>query len=349
MSNRVASKHVSIDWAARSLGEVVSRVTRRNDGGNTNVLTISARDGLVNQEQFFNKRVASTDLSPYFMLERGDFAYNKSYSIGYPVGVVRRLDRYPQGVVSPLYICFRPNPQLVDSDYLMYYFQSGLLDNAISWIAKEGARNHGLLNVGVHDLLSIPIQMPSLVEQRNIADILGTVDEAIRLAERLIAKQVAITAQLADDLFTGLKRFNGEVQLATQPIGNWAYGRLPGAEGIPDGWRLVRLVDYARLESGHTPSRDVPGYWNGSIPWLSLHDTSTLNQHIIRTTRYYVTMEGINNSSARLLPEGTVAFSRTATVGKCVILGRAMATSQDFACYVCGPHVVNRSGAALVG
>ncbi len=153
---------------------------------------------------------------------------------------------------------------------------------------------------------------------------------------------MALTAQLAGDLFAGLKRFNGGAELAARSIGDWDYGRLPGVEKVPAGWRLVRLVEYARLESGHTPSRDVPSYWNGSVPWLSLHDTSTLDQHTIRSTRYYVTMEGINNSSARLLPEGTVAFSRTATVGKCVILGRAMATSQDFACYVCGPHVVNR-------
>jgi type I restriction enzyme S subunit len=342
MSNRVASKYAPVDWDARSLGDVVSRVTRRNDSGNANVLTISARDGLVNQEEFFNKRVASTDLSPYFLLTHGDFAYNKSYSIGYPVGVIRRLDRYPQGAVSPLYICFRPNPKLANSDYLAHYFQSGLLDDEISWIAKEGARNHGLLNVSVNDLLAIPIRVPSLAEQSHIAEILGTVEDVIWSTDQLIAKQTSLTAQLADELFTGLKRFNRGAKSAERPIGDWDYGRLPGVEKVPAGWRLVRLVEYARLESGHTPSRDVPGYWNGSVPWLSLHDTSTLNQHTIRATRYYVTMEGINNSSARLLPEGTVAFSRTATVGKCVILGRAMATSQDFACYICGPDVVNR-------
>ena len=188
MSDRVAKRPLPADWETLPLGSAVSRITRRNNVGNRNVLTISARDGLINQEQFFNKRVASTDLAPYFLLARGDFAYNKSYSAGYPVGVVRRLDRYSAGVVSPLYICFRPNPRIVDSDYLVHYLQSGLLDDDISWIAKEGARNHGLLNVGINDFLSIPIRLPSLSAQTCIAEILDSADETIRSTERLIAK-----------------------------------------------------------------------------------------------------------------------------------------------------------------
>lgn len=110
---------------------------------------------------------------------------------------------------------------------------------------------------------------------------------------------------------------------------------------LPDGWERVRLTTVAQLESGHTPSRRMPHYWNGAIPWISLHDSNALDGREIFATRWTITEEGVANSSARLLPKGTVVFSRTATVGKATVMGRPMATSQDFANYVCGPKVHN--------
>ena len=110
---------------------------------------------------------------------------------------------------------------------------------------------------------------------------------------------------------------------------------------IPDDWNYVRLASVAKLESGHTPSKREPSYWGGPIPWVSLHDSNALEDREISVTAQTITTEGINNSSARLLPQGTVIFSRTATVGKATVLGREMATSQDFANYVCGSQVHN--------
>uniref|UniRef100_UPI003F80C18A restriction endonuclease subunit S n=1 Tax=Xanthomonas sp. 0924 TaxID=2835534 RepID=UPI003F80C18A len=110
---------------------------------------------------------------------------------------------------------------------------------------------------------------------------------------------------------------------------------------LPNGWQNVRLTDVARLESGHTPSKRNPQYWSGGVPWISLHDTEALDAWEIQATNQTITEAGLANSSARLLPKGTVVFSRTATVGKSTVMGRDMATSQDFACYVCGPRVHN--------
>jgi type I restriction enzyme, S subunit len=166
-------------WADATLGEVTSRVTRRNRVGDENTLTISAQYGLVSQEEFFQRRVASVDTREYYLLQDGDFAYNKSYSDGYPAGVVRRLDRYKAGVVSPLYICFKPDNERINSNFLKHYFESGLLDEEILWIAKEGARNHGLLNVKVIDFFSLPIKLPPLIEQRRIVEVLDALDEQI--------------------------------------------------------------------------------------------------------------------------------------------------------------------------
>jgi len=111
---------------------------------------------------------------------------------------------------------------------------------------------------------------------------------------------------------------------------------------FPADWHVVQLTQVAVLESGHTPSRRRAQYWNGGIPWVSLHDTDRLDENVIHDTAQTISQLGLQNSSARLLPPGTVIFSRTATVGKTSILGREMATSQDFACYICGPRLHNK-------
>lgn len=107
----------------------------------------------------------------------------------------------------------------------------------------------------------------------------------------------------------------------------------------PPGWTWKRLGDLARLESGHTPSRRHPEWWGGSIPWIALPDIRRLDGKIAYETAEYVNEQGLENSSARLLPAGTVVLSRTASVGFVTIMGRPMATSQDFVNWVCGPHL----------
>ncbi|PSM31723.1 hypothetical protein BVG81_003905 [Haliangium sp. UPWRP_2] len=125
-------------------------------------------------------------------------------------------------------------------------------------------------------------------------------------------------------------------------LAGWQIGRVqPFPTRVPERWGLVRLIDVATLESGHTPSRHCPDYWKGDIPWISLHDTDGLDVPEIFDTAQTIGELGLANSSARLLPRGTVVFSRTATVGKATVMGRSMATSQDFANYVCSDRVHN--------
>lgn len=104
----------------------------------------------------------------------------------------------------------------------------------------------------------------------------------------------------------------------------------------PAGWAWVKLTDVARLESGHTPSRSHPEYWDGSIPWISIPDAHEHHGEVIFGTEQCVTPAGIENSAARVLPAGTVCLSRTASVGYSVVMGREMATSQDFVNWICG-------------
>lgn len=107
----------------------------------------------------------------------------------------------------------------------------------------------------------------------------------------------------------------------------------------PDGFSWVRLTDVARLESGHTPSRSKPEYWDGDVPWIGIRDATGNHGRVICKTKQWITKEGLENSSARLLPAGTVCLSRTASVGYVVTMGVSMATSQDFVNWVCGPGI----------
>ena len=168
------------------MSDFSSRIATKNkDSKCSLVLTIAAQYGLVNQESFFNKSVASENLAGYYLLHKGEFAYNRSYSAGYDWGTVKRLDNYEVGVLSTLYICFKINESIVDSDYLAYYFESTKWHRGLSDIAGEGARNHGLLNVSITDYFNTKHRFPVIEEQKAIAKMLNAITEKERKATML--------------------------------------------------------------------------------------------------------------------------------------------------------------------
>ena len=197
------------EWKVNRLRNIATRHTKRNTIGNTNALTISAQYGLINQAEFFNKAVASDDKSNYFLLEKGDFAYNKSYSNGYPFGAIKRLTRYEVGIVSPLYICFRIKEGSVSGEYLEQYFEAGLMNHEIQAFAQEGARNHGLLNIAVDDFFNSKILLPSPEEQTAIAEIFSTADREIDLLRQDIEQEKQKKKALMQLLLTGIVRVCG--------------------------------------------------------------------------------------------------------------------------------------------
>ena len=148
--------------------DLVDRVTRKNQDLVSELpLTISAQYGLIDQNEFFDKRVASKDVSGYYLIENGEFAYNKSTSTDAPWGAVKRLDRYENGVLSTLYIVFgikKNNP--VDSDFLVSYYSTNLWHKGIHEIAAEGARNHGLLNIAPADFFETELTIPQDIEEQ---------------------------------------------------------------------------------------------------------------------------------------------------------------------------------------
>lgn len=199
--------NIPIKWKLLTLESLCERVTRKNKSLNDNVLTISAQHGLINQAEFFNKIVAGKNIESYYLLKQGEFAYNKSYSKGYPFGVIRRLDRYEEGILSTLYICFKlKDEQTVTSDFINNIFESGLLDSQFVGIAKEGARAHGLLNIKVADFFNIQIPIPSLEEQNKISEVIKVMNIRIDSEEIKLKKLNEVKKGLMQQLLTGKTR-----------------------------------------------------------------------------------------------------------------------------------------------
>ena len=194
------------EWKTIHLNEISCRIETKNTVGNNNVLTISAQYGLINQTEFFDKVIASDDKSNYYLLSKDEFAYNRSYSKGYPYGTIKRLKRYVQGVVSPLYICFAVNKKLASLDFLEQFFETSIINREIQSIVQEGARNHGMLNVAVDDFFRIKITMPETEEQKEIAKILSTADHEIDLLQKSIEAEKQKKKALMQLLLTGKVR-----------------------------------------------------------------------------------------------------------------------------------------------
>ena len=194
----------TFSWEQRKLGELDDRVVRKNTNNESTLpLTISAQYGLVDQITYFNNRVASRDVSNYYLVLNGEFAYNKSTSDGYPFGAVKRLDLYEKGVLSTLYIVFAPKKeQQIDSDYLTVFFDTDRWHKGVAERAAEGARNHGLLNISAEDFFDIDLSVPKdIVEQKQIGAFIRQLDNLITLHQRKFEKLTNVKKSMLEKMF----------------------------------------------------------------------------------------------------------------------------------------------------
>ena len=226
------------------MSDFAERVTRKNSNNETDLpLTISSKDGLVDQISYFNKTVASKDMSGYYLLRNGEYAYNKSYSVGYDFGSIKRLDRYPMGALSTLYICFALKKH--DTDFIKVYFDSLKWYKEIYMISAEGARNHGLLNVPTDEFFATKHNLPENdVEQRKIADFLIALDRRIDAEQSLVDNLKKYKRGLLNHIFSAISK----------------------------GSQRRKLRELVHVSGGKTPSMSNSLYWNGDIVWISSKD-----------------------------------------------------------------------------
>ena len=232
-------------WEQRKLGDAFERVVRKNTNNESRLpLTISAQDGLVDQITYFNNRVASRDVSNYYLVYNGEFAYNKSTSDGYPFGAVKRLDWYEKGVLSTLYIVFAlKHPEKDDSDFMTVFYDTDRWHRGVAERAAEGARNHGLLNISADDFFDIDTTMPEdKVEQEKIGRLLKKLDTLITLHQRKYERLVNIKKSMLDKMFPKNGASVPEIRF----------------KGFTDPWEQRKLGEIAKEVVRNDPASDAP-------------------------------------------------------------------------------------------
>ena len=184
----------------------------------------------MDQISYFNKTVASKDMSGYYLLKNGEYAYNKSYSVGYDFGSVKRLDRYDMGALSTLYICFGLKKH--DSDFIKAYFDSLKWYREIYMISAEGARNHGLLNVPTDEFFNTKHYIPmDSAEQRKIADFMIALEHRIEAQQSLVDNLKKYKRGLLSQLIAQKKSFDTSGEWKTVKLGHIFKERTERAKG----------------------------------------------------------------------------------------------------------------------
>ena len=290
-------------WEQRKLGDVARRVTRKNENRDSDLpLTISAQYGLVDQRTFFNNQVASKDMSGYFLLHKGEFAYNKSTSTDSPWGAIKRLEKYDMGCVSTLYICF----ELLsgDPDFLVTYYETDRWYKAVQLIAAEGARNHGLLNIAPDDFFETQICIPKRIdEQRQIGAFFDRLDSLITLHQRKYDKLCVLKKSMLDKMF---------------PKGGSLYPEIRFA-GFTDPWEQRKLGELTEIkDSARIPNR----LWReAGVPYIRASDIS---QEDLRGALFIDEEDYAAYKAATGAPEkGDVLFNGGGEIGKAIINGNS--------------------------
>lgn len=296
------------EWHIVRFDSLFSRVTRKNDENNQNVLTISAQQGLISQIEYYNTLYASENKTGYTLLHRGDFSYNKSYSSGYAYGAIKRLDAYEKGIVSPLYLCFTPR-QGANSDFYLQYFEAGCFDREIYKIAQEGARNHGLLNVSTEDFFHSMLVFPPLEEQERITEILTQCDHVIELKEQKLDELKQLKKEFLRKMFPAKGCDTPEI-------------RFPGFTGA---WEQRKLGELGTITTGSTPSTSIPDYYSDDgIVWVT--PTDICENITFESARK---LSDLGQQVGRIVPKNTILVTCIASIGKNTMLGNTGSFNQQ--------------------
>jgi type I restriction enzyme S subunit len=311
-------------WRWAPIGQLAEEVSERaGRHQELPVLSVTKHQGIVRADDYFKKAVHGRDTSKYKIVRRGHFAYATIHLDEGSIGV---LSRESAGIVSPMYTVFRTQAG-IDSTYLLALLKLPTTLGVYKRLA-EGTVNRRA-SISFESLSTLRLLLPPLAEQRKIAAILSSVDDAIEATQAVIDQlQVVKKAMMAELLTRGLP-------------GRHTRFKMTEIGEIPEEWEVVTLDSVARRGSGHTPSKSHPEYWNGDIKWISLKDSSALDRLYITDTVAKITPLGIANSSAVEYPTGTVVLSRDAAVGKSAITTAEMAVSQHFMAWRCGEGLNN--------
>ena len=298
-------KGFSDAWEQRKLSEITDKVTEKNAGlQHVETFTNSAEFGIISQRDFFDHDIAKLgSLDGYYIVKTEDFVYNPRISTSAPVGPINRNKLGRTGVMSPLYTVFRPHD--IDTTYLEYFFKCGYWNSFMNFNGDSGARSDRF-SIRDNVFFQMPIPIPDIDEQRKIGELLTCLDNLITLHQRKCAL-----------LFSPFQAFISMMFITST-----------------FSWEQRKLGDIADIVGGGTPSTGNQSYWDGDIDWYAPAEIA--DQIYANSSQKKITGLGYENSSAKMLPPGTVLFTSRAGIGKTAILTRKGCTNQGFQSIV--PH-----------
>jgi type I restriction enzyme, S subunit len=274
-----------------------------------------------------NTNQTAEDHNIYQLIDNGWLVVNRMKAWQGSVGISPF-----RGIVSGHYICFRPRHG-EDPRFLNWLLRSDVY--ILEYARMSRGVRPGQIEIDNDELHGLRIALPPLDQQRRIIDFLDA--ETSRM-DSLLATQREVRTVLqerrAANVFAAV---TGGGTAEQKP------SRLAWAETLPAAWQSVKLGHFARMGSGHTPSRSHPDWWeNCAIPWITTGEVSQVRddrREVLTDTRECISEVGMANSAAELHPKGTVVLCRTASAGYSAVMGEAMATSQDFVTWTCGPQL----------
>ena len=315
-------------WIRCAVGDVLAEHHDRVADQELLPLSLTKHAGLVPAVERFGRALHGKNVARYRIVHPDDVVLDPMLLWD---GAIARSHRDEPGFVSPDYRVFRSDPATVDLSFLEQWFRGS---EARTAFANEARGTNVRRNrIGRGDFLRIELVKPPLPEQKKIAAILSSVDDAIRATQAVIDQTRRVKEGLLQELLTRGIGPDGKphTRFKQTEIGE-----------VPEGWEVAKLDDVAERGSGHTPSKRHQTYWDGGIPWVSLADSHRLDRVYVNETDKEISDEGIANSSAVLHPAGTVFVSRDASVGRSAIAAMPLAVSQHFIAWRCGPALSNQ-------
>ena len=280
------------------------------------VFSISGELGIVNQIELLGRSYAGVSVAPYGIVYPNDVVYTKSPLKANPYGIIKTNKLGITGIVSTLYAIFHCNNN-VSPDYVQLYFESDHnLNNYLYPIVNIGAKHD--MKISDEGSLRGTVVFPPLPEQEKIAAILQTEDKVIELQQKKIDELKRLKKVYLSKMFP-------------QKGCNVPEIRFPG---FTAPWEQRKLGDIADIVGGGTPSTGNQSYWDGDIDWYAPAEIA--DQIYANSSQKKITGLGYENSSAKMLPPGTVLFTSRAGIGKTAILTRKGCTNQGFQSIV--PH-----------
>ncbi|SCX04081.1 EcoKI restriction-modification system protein HsdS [Agrobacterium sp. DSM 25558] len=301
-------------WTPVSLQEATSPVVERVGQKKLTPVSISAGIGFVPQSEKFGRDISGNQYHLYTLVRDGDFVFNKGNSLKFPEGCIYLLQGWGEVAAPNVFISFR-----LKNGYCNGFFQGAFEQNLHGKQLKKhitsGARSNGLLNISKQTFFGIKIPTPAFAEQQKIAECLLSLDDLVLKQSKIVDTLTIHKKALMQQLFPR----EGEVQ---------PNFRFPEFQDAGD-WVPKTLGDIVSIQSGATPAKGTPEFWDGSVPWVSAKDMKRL---LLEDTTDHISAAAVDNG-ARLVPSGTLLIlTRGMTLLKDVpicFLRREMSFNQD--------------------